>query len=97
VTRHCHHCGWEWTYSGLPGRSDTCERCGFELRVCLNCVRYDARAAHQCRETRADPVADKDRANFCEWFDFARRTYVPTGEPDRTAQARAQFRKLFGD
>jgi hypothetical protein len=98
MTRHCHQCGWEWTIPGLPGRSEACDRCGADLRVCLNCVSYDPRAAQQCRERRAEPVLDKDRGNFCEWFEFARRTFTPKGDgPDRTAEAREQLKKLFGD
>lgn len=97
MTRHCYNCGWVWTYTGLPGRNDTCPQCRAELRVCLNCARYDERAAHQCREPRAEPVADKDRANFCEWFDFAVRTFTPRARSDRAAAARDALRKLLGD
>lgn len=97
MTRHCHNCGWEWTHSGPPGRNDTCPQCHRDLRVCLNCARYDPHAAHECREPRADPVADKDRANFCDWFEFARRTFTLKAGKDRAAEAREQFRKLFGD
>lgn len=97
MTRHCAKCGWEWTYDRPPGRSDACERCGAEMRVCLNCRHYDPAVAQQCREPRAEPVAEKDRANYCEWFDLARRTYVPAGGPDRSGEARKRFRELFGD
>lgn len=96
MTRHCHRCGWVWPYREAPGRNDTCPQCRADLRVCLNCARYDERAAQQCREPRAEPVADKDRANFCEWFVFAERVYTPRGEPDRTAAAREALRKLLG-
>ncbi len=97
MTRHCHQCGWEWMHERLPGRTETCERCGAEMRVCLNCRHFDLAVAQQCRETRAEPVAEKDRANFCEWFDFACRVYAPRGGRDPASDARAQFQKLFGD
>lgn len=98
MTRHCHQCGWEWTIAGQPGRSETCERCNADLRVCLNCLSYDPRVAQQCRERRAEPVEEKDRANYCEWFEFARRVYVPgAGANSREQAAREQFKKLFGD
>jgi len=60
-------------------------------------VRHDPRAAYECREPRAEPVLDKDRANFCEWFDFARRTFTPKGGADREAAARDALKKLLGD
>lgn len=97
MTRHCHHCGWTWPYQGQPGRNDTCPQCSRDLRVCLNCVRHDPRAAYECREPRADPVTDKDRANFCEWFDFARREFKAKAGPDREATARDALKKLLGD
>lgn len=97
-TRHCHKCGWEWKLSGLPGRSDTCLQCGSDLRVCLNCVSYDPPSAYQCRDRRADPVAEKHLANFCEYFDFARRTFVPKEvDNPREVRAREQLKKLLGD
>jgi hypothetical protein len=68
------------------------------MRVCLNCVNYDPRAAHQCRERRADPVLEKAAGNFCEYFDFARRTFAPESDANpRENAARAQLKKLFGD
>ena len=98
MTRHCHQCGWEWTLAGPPGRNDGCHQCGADMKVCLNCVSYDPRAAYQCRDRRADPVADKHLANFCEYFEFLRRAWVPkAGADPRADAARAQFKKLLGD
>ena len=63
-------------------------KCRADLRVCLNCVSYDPRVAQQCRERRADPVLDKDVGNFCEYFDFIRRNWVPKA-PGRCCRWRA--------
>src|SRR5688572_14241108 len=76
LTRHCWKCGTEYKLSGSPGRLESCERCGADLKVCLNCVSYDARSAHQCRDRRADPVAEKHMANYCEYFEMIRREYA---------------------
>jgi ribosome-binding protein aMBF1 (putative translation factor) len=98
LTRHCHKCGWEWTLAGLPGRGESCHQCGADLRVCLNCISYDRRAAHQCRDRRAEPVENKAAGNFCEYFDFIRRTFVSSAAPDsREEAARNQLRNLLGD
>lgn len=68
------------------------------MRVCLNCTSYDPRAAHQCRDRRAEPVAEKHQGNFCEYFDFIRRNFVAKNEIDsREDAAREQLKKLFGD
>ncbi len=98
MTYHCHRCGWEWKYAALPGRSDVCPQCKSELRVCKNCARYDERAAYECAEPKADPIPDKERSNFCEWFSFAKRKYVPNLSAQARAQAaRDQLKKLLGD
>jgi hypothetical protein len=98
MTRHCHKCGWEFTRTGLPGRSETCDQCGADLKVCLNCVSYDPRVAYQCRDRRAEPVAEKHVANFCEYFEFARREWAPKQEAGtREHSAREQLKKLLGD
>jgi len=98
MTRHCHKCGWEFTLPGQPGRIESCHRCGADLKVCLNCVSYDARVAHQCRDRRAEPVAEKHMANYCEWFEMARRTWGGKAEPtNREQAARDTLKKLFGD
>jgi hypothetical protein len=98
MTRHCHKCGWEWTVAGQPGRSESCHRCRSDLRVCLNCVSYDARAAQQCRDRRAEPVYEKHLGNYCEYFEMARRVYTAQKpEHSREEAARDQLKKLFGD
>ena len=97
MKRHCHKCGWEWSLAGIRAEQ-SCHKCGADLRVCLNCVSYDARAAHQCRDRRAEPVFEKHLGNFCEYFEFVRRDFVAKDEKNsREEAARAQLKKLFGD
>jgi hypothetical protein len=68
------------------------------LKVCLNCVSYDPRVAQQCRDGRADPVAEKHLANYCEYFEFVRREYTPPAHDSaRESKARDALKKLLGD
>src|SRR6185436_3472352 len=98
MTRDCWKCGTEYKLSGSPGRSETCERCNSDLKVCLNCVSYDPKVAYQCRDRRADPVEEKHAANYCEYFEMVRRAFVaPKEETTRESKARDQLKKLFGD
>lgn len=97
ATRHCYVCGWDYPLPGLPGRSESCHQCGADLRVCLNCVHYDPRVAHQCRERRADPVDNKNVATFCEYFDYIRREWKGRAVDSREEKARESLKKLFGD
>src|SRR3954468_5966558 len=98
LNRHCHKCGEPGALAGQPGRGEVCMKCRADLRICLNCLHYDARVAHQCRERRAEPVLEKDVGNFCEYFDFASRKWNGGAEGDpREAAARERLKKLFGD
>ena len=98
TTRHCWKCGTVYALAGAPGRSETCDHCGSDLKVCLNCVSYDPAVAYQCRDRRADPVTEKHMANYCEYFEFARCEFVPKAqETSREEKARNALKKLLGD
>jgi hypothetical protein len=60
-------------------------------------VSYDLKVAYQCRDRRADPVAEKHMANFCEYFDFIRREWKGKAQDKREVSARDQLNKLLGD
>ena len=74
-----------------------CEQCGTDLRCCRNCRHWDVRMNNECRETEADPVAEKTRRNFCEFFDYSRLPFsaASAAPKDRAAQARAKLEALF--
>ena len=50
------------------GFRDTCERCDADLHACLNCAHHDPSAYNECREPNTERVADRERANRCDWF-----------------------------
>ncbi len=47
---------------------DACDRCRADLHICLNCAHYDITIYNECRESSAERILDKDRANRCEYF-----------------------------
>jgi hypothetical protein len=67
----CHACKKELSVDLKVGRKDACTFCGADLRCCLNCVFFDRAASKQCRETVAELVREKEKANFCDYFVFA--------------------------
>jgi len=82
----------------MPGRLESCPKCGSDLKVCLNCVSYDRTVAYQCRDRRADPVAEKHMANYCEYFEMIRREFKsPEEDNSRENKARETLKKLLGD
>ncbi|UCF98622.1 MAG: hypothetical protein JSV89_03580 [Spirochaetaceae bacterium] len=81
-------------------RSTTCSSCDKDLKICCNCRFYSKGAHNDCLEPSAEPVSDKDRGNFCDYFRFgdskdqSHASESPTGQPQR---AREDFLKLFGN
>jgi hypothetical protein len=91
----CHRCQHEIVVSERVGRRDTCVSCGADLRCCLNCAFYDTHYADACREPNAEPVFDKEAANFCEFFTLRQLDDRPAPDQSSAAVARAQLEALF--
>jgi len=73
------------------GFRDTCPNCGSDLHVCLNCQFYDPGCHHECKESSAEWVKNKERANTCEYFKASTRH--PTS--DSKDATRAALEDLF--
>jgi hypothetical protein len=98
--KSCHRCGRELSLIAKIQRADGCPYCHSDLKCCLNCRLHDPGANNQCLEPQAEWVTDKDKANFCEFFEF--RETSPLTQPgmggaqSEVTQARVAFGALFG-
>lgn len=59
------------------------------------CRFFDVTVPKQCREDDAEEVSDKERANFCEWFEPDPGAFDPA-RARRSAAAEAKLAALFG-
>lgn len=91
---NCWHCGREIEIKERVGFRDLCPGCDRAAHVCLNCEFYDKAYNNQCRETMAERVVDKDRANFCEYFAPASKNRASRGAPP-AKDARGSLEALF--
>jgi hypothetical protein len=64
----CYNCGSPITAEPPISRSLECASCNQQVRCCRNCIFYLPGAHWDCRETIPEPVHDKTRANFCDYF-----------------------------
>jgi hypothetical protein len=88
----CYHCGARLS---LPlYRSSLCPACAREARVCLNCTFYEPGRQYDCREHIPEPVAEKDRANFCDYFRPGAGKGAGASTGDQSASRKA-FEDLF--
>lgn len=94
---NCFRCGASLDRLSLPlSRRDACPACGIHVHVCRMCRHFDTTAVKQCREDDAEEVLDKEKVNFCEWFQPTANAFDPTraGETDK---ARSALAALFGE
>ena len=83
ITR-CNNCASEIQVMDQIRVTDKCKSCGTDLHTCRNCRHFSAHAHNQCDETQAEWVRDKERSNFCDYFETARAV-----SPCRTATSAA--------
>ena len=63
-------------------RESECPQCRKQTHVCRNCGFYEPGRPNDCQEPIAEPVRDKDRANFCDYFDPSAQAYRPKADPE---------------
>jgi hypothetical protein len=59
----------------------------------LNCQNYDPHAHNKCREPQAEWVTDREKANFCDFFNA--NNLRPNTVKSPAANARSAFDSLF--
>jgi CO dehydrogenase/acetyl-CoA synthase gamma subunit (corrinoid Fe-S protein) len=68
IVGSCWSCGKDMKASDY-GRELNCLECGKPTRVCLNCRWYDKSKTNACAEPMAEEVMEKERPNFCNFFE----------------------------
>ena len=74
---------------------DECPSCGRDLHGCRNCFFYDPGAYQQCREPVTEPVRDKEKANYCDYFRPAQGVSGAATGADPAAEAKKKLEDLF--
>jgi hypothetical protein len=94
MAQRCYRCDRDQGVIERVGRRDTCPACKADLHCCYNCEFYDPSFHNQCRESQAERQVDKERSNFCDYFQFRHRA---AGEkpPGGAEKARTALDTLF--
>ena len=91
----CWKCGASLEELSLPlQRLDECRQCHAELHVCKLCEWYSTAVAKHCRETIAEEVKDKERANFCDYYKPKQDAYSAVSL-DAASKAKADLEAMF--
>ena len=91
----CQACGAENEVGEAISRRDVCQSCGADLRACRQCRHYDTSTADDCREPLAEPVPDKEKANFCDFYQPARGGPQQSGGTISKSEAEKKWEELF--
>jgi len=93
----CWKCGTEIELAGSARvlKTDSCPSCDWDLHVCLNCRFYDPSAHNQCSETQAEWVGDKEKANYCDYFEPSKASR-PAQRSRSSEDVKSALDKLFG-
>lgn len=76
----------------MVGRREECHSCRSDVHVCKNCRFYDESSYNECRETQADVIREKDRANFCDYYEASGSE---NGKRDSAKDLKAAAEALF--
>jgi hypothetical protein len=96
----CWNCGRTTGVTGGVVRSDQCPHCLADLRSCRGCRHFDPTRKFQCRENIDHGVGNKEKANFCDFFQV-REVFKTAGglrtRADDKESRKAKFDDLFED
>lgn len=83
----CFSCKKILSYADKIGFREECVHCRTDVHVCKNCEFYDPKSYNECHETSADPVNDKERANYCEFFRPSTEGRLAQNQKDKLVSA----------
>ena len=90
----CALCGVEVQVDKYFNAKSTCDSCGGDLRICLNCRFYSPSSHNKCIETQAEFQRTRDQKTLCDYFSYAESTGGDIGEGGGESDAK---RKAFDD
>lgn len=92
----CWKCGASIEELPLPlARLAECPACHTDLHICKMCRFYATGIAKSCREPIAEEVKEKERSNFCDYFQLLTDAHKPQDSAESDA-SKAQLNALFG-
>ena len=96
----CWNCGRPTGLEGGVTRSDSCPHCLADLRCCRGCRHWLPGRRFQCKEPVETNVVNKEKNNFCGFFqmrDVVKRPGGITTQTDSKDERRKRFDDLFED
>lgn len=83
----CFFCNTEIPISERVQFREECPHCQGDIHICMTCGFFDAGAYNECRESAAERLAGKERANRCEYYRPSQGTAAGNTAADDAKQA----------
>jgi hypothetical protein len=96
----CWNCGRATGIEGKVTRSDSCPHCLADLRCCRGCRHFDPTRRFQCREPIESFVSNKEKNNFCGFFqmrDVVKKPGAISSHRNTKEERKKRFDDLFKD
>lgn len=96
----CWNCGRTTGIEGGVARSDSCPHCLADLRCCRGCRFFDPYSRFRCREHIETNIPNKEKSNFCDFFQMRNVVKRPGGistQTDPKDERKKRFDDLFED
>lgn len=93
VEVRCFECGTIASFTDRVGIREECQKCRADLHVCRTCKFYDKSVYNECRETQADVILEKTRANRCDYYQPSVGGDQGAKKEDLLSAAEALFKK----
>lgn len=74
-------------------RTEDCPYCSKSLHCCRMCKFYDPKVYNECNEVNAERIVDKEKANFCDYFNLKGDGDSGPSKEDLLQKADALFKK----
>ncbi len=90
----CYKClkSFDYDLRDIVSRREECAHCHTDVRCCKMCKFYDAQSYNECRESNAGRVVNKEKSNFCDYFEL-NPTPGASNKGDLLSAAEALFKK----
>lgn len=90
----CYSCGGDIEISTTESimRSEECPHCYANVRSCKMCEFYDPQSYNECRESSAERIVEKEKANFCDFYRINTKNKEQVKQ-DALSAAEALFKK----
>ena len=96
----CWNCGRPTGITQKVFRNDECPNCMASLRCCRGCRHFDPMRRYQCRETIESPIRDKEKPNYCDFYQHRNVMKTAGGittQKDDKFTRKKRFDDLFED